>query len=916
MKTTLDDLLQKDFIARSSSPFAAPILFVGKKDGSRRLCTDFRALNKITIKNCYPLPRIEDLQDCLYSAKVFSSIDLTSGYWQIPIRAEDQHKTAFRSRYGHYEWKVMPFGLCNAPATFQRFMNDIFRDLLDVCVVVYLDDILVFSNTEEEHRLHLQQVLQRLRDHHLVAKPKKCLLGQPRIEFLGHVIGNGCLEMSSEKVKAIQQWKTPFCSQKEVRAFLGLASYYRRFIRNFAKVAAPISDLLQKDQELFWTTEAEQAVKSLKEAITTAPVLQIADPNKPFTITTDASGIAVGAVLEQEAEDKCMHPVAFTSQKLRPEQRHYEVRDLELLAIVHALKTWRPYLLGQKVRVLTDHIPLESIQRREMDPSLKPRTLRAIEYLQAFDLDIHRVPGSKNVVADALSRYCIDANHVSCVDIDPVFRARIEQEYEHDELFHNVIKRLHNGEQLRGRYRLDQNLLYYTRRGVQRLCIPRVASVINAILGECHDSVLRGHLGVEKTLTLVQRSYYWPNMTEDIRAYVESCKLCQEFKSQNKSPAGLLQPLPIPTKRWESVSMDIVTGLPETAEGYSGCVVFVDRLSKMAHFAAVSSRVDSEQLAQIFINNVFRLHGMPQSIVSDRDPRFMSRFWRAVFDTLESKLLYSSAYHPQTDGQTERMNRTLEQMLRIYTYREPAEWEKRLGAVEFAYNNATQASTRYSPFFLMYGEHPHLPLALSDHKAEFDINVESAQSFMQHFHKVLIRATRALHNARAYQKKQADKHRRELIFNEGDWVMLSTRNISSEQVRAFRKRFIGPYRVSQKLSDVAYRLDLPSKLHIHDVFHVSLLKPHHACPERFVDRRRPERNEGNDEEEVVITETGPARVEKIMGRRERVVANGGIAVEFLVRWCDSSASEDSWEELRNLPPCGRQLREYQRVMRT
>ena len=388
LKTILDDLLQKDFIAKSSSPFAAPILFVGKKDGSRRLCTDFRALNKITIKNRYPLPRIEDLQDCLYRAKVFSSIDLTSGYWQIPIRAEDQHKTAFRSRYGHYEWKVMPFGLCNAPATFQRFMNDIFRDLLDVCVVVYLDDILVFSRSKEEHQQHLRQVLQRLREHHLVAKPKKCVLGQESIEFLGHVIGNGSLEMSSEKIKAIQAWKTPFASLKEVRAFLGLASYYRRFIRNFAKIAAPISDLLQKNQELTWTEEANQAVMCLKEAITTAPVLQIADPTKPFVVTTDASGVAVGAVLEQEDADGRLHPIAFTSQKLRAEQRHYEVRDLELLAIVHALKIWRPYLLGQKVRVLTDHMPLESIQKREMDPSLKSRTLRAIEYLQAFDLDI------------------------------------------------------------------------------------------------------------------------------------------------------------------------------------------------------------------------------------------------------------------------------------------------------------------------------------------------------------------------------------------------------------------------------------------------------------------------------------------------------------------------------------------------
>ena len=293
----------------------------------------------------------------------------------------------------------------------------------------------------------------------------------------------------------------------------------------------------------------------------------------------------------------------------------------------------------------------------------------------------------------------------------------------------------------------------------------------------------------------------------------------------------------------------------------------------------------------------------------------MNRFWRAVFDALESKLLYSSAYHPQTDGQTERMNRTLEQMLRMYTYKEPTEWDRRLGALEFAYNNSVQASTRYSPFFLVYGEHPHLPVALSDQCAEFDIKVESAQSFIQHFHKLLMRATHALHNAQTYQKKQADKHRRPLTFNKGDLVMLSTRNLTLPQVRAFRKRYIGPLKITQKLSDVAYRLELPHDLCIHDVFHVSLLKPHHTCPERFEARRQPDGNDDIDDMHM-IQETELPQVERILGRRERVVPNGGIAVEFLIRWCNSSASEDSWEELRNLPPCGRQLREYQQVMRT
>ena len=284
---------------------------------------------------------------------------------------------------------------------------------------------------------------------------------------------------------------------------MGLASYYRRFIRNFAKIAAPVTNLLQKNQDSLWTAEAEKAVEELKSAITSAPVLRIADPKKKFVVTTDASGVAVGAVLEQEDDEGKLLPVAFMSQKLRPEQRHYEVRDLELLAIVHACRIWRPYLLGQKVRVLTDHAPLQSIQKRDMDPSLPSRTLRAIEYLQSFDLDVHRVPGDKNVVADALSRYCAEANGLSCVQPSDSLHAQIRREYKNDELFKNVLTRLQQGEHLRGRYEVENGLLFYCRRGARRLCNPRVPPLINLILYDSHDALVGGHLGVDKTLANV-----------------------------------------------------------------------------------------------------------------------------------------------------------------------------------------------------------------------------------------------------------------------------------------------------------------------------------------------------------------------------------------------------------------------------
>ena len=429
----------------------------------------------------------------------------------------------------------------------------------------------------------------------------------------------------------------------------------------------------------------ETAVNTLKAAMTSAPVLMIADHNKKFVVKTDGSQTVVGAVLEQHDEDGHLHPLAYMSMKLRPEQRHYEVRDLELLAIVQALKTWRSYLYGQKVEVHTDHTALESIQKRDMDPALKSRTLRAMEYLQAFDLDIRRIPGNKNVVADALSRITTEANALSVVEPDDEFLDTIRAKYAEDELFSNVIHRLQQGEQHRGRYVLDDGLLCYTRRGVQRMCIPRVDELISVILHDCHDSLLGGHLGVDKTLSYAQRYYYWPQMDKDVCQYVESCQLCQECKPQNVCSAGLLQPLPVPDKRWESMSMDIITHLPMSDNGFLSYVVFIDRLSKMAHFVPATASLDSERLARLFVNNIFRLHGMPKSIVSDCDSRFMSRFWKSVFEILGTKLLYSSAYHPQTDGQTERTNRTLEQMLRMYVQRNAQEWDCYLAPLEFAY---------------------------------------------------------------------------------------------------------------------------------------------------------------------------------------------------------------------------------------
>jgi hypothetical protein len=408
----LDELLAKGFIRPSVSPYGAPILFVKKKSGELRMCVDYRMLNKATVKNKYALPRIDDLFDQLCGAKVFSKIDLRSGYHQIRIKEQDVHKTAFRTRYGHYEFRVLPFGLTNAPATFMRLMNDIMRPLLDKCVVVFLDDILVYSRNHREHQQHLRRVLNILRENRLHAKLNKCEFGKTSVEFLGHVLSADGVRTDPNKIKVIESWPAP-SNLNELRSFLGLASYYRRFIRGHSKIAGPLIRLTKKDVPFIWTKEEQGAFETLKRALVTAPVLRSPDPALPYTVTTDASDFAVGAVLSQD-DGTGDRPVAFTSSTLNATRQRYSAYDKEMFAILEALRVWRPYLAGKPFTIVTDHAPLQHLQSQA---ALSPRQARWLDRLAEYQFAIVYKPGRFNTVADALSRRPTDTKEANTISL-------------------------------------------------------------------------------------------------------------------------------------------------------------------------------------------------------------------------------------------------------------------------------------------------------------------------------------------------------------------------------------------------------------------------------------------------------------------------------------------------------------------
>ncbi|KAA0032356.1 ty3-gypsy retrotransposon protein [Cucumis melo var. makuwa] len=578
LKVQLQELLDKGFIRPSVSPWGAPILFVKKKDGSMRLCIDYRELNKVTVKNRYPLPRIDDLFDQLQGATVFSKIDLRSGYHQLRIKDGDVPKTAFRSRYGHYEFIVMSFGLTNAPAVFMDLMNRVFREFLDTFVIVFIDDILIYSKTEAEHEEHLRIVLQTLRDNKLYAKFSKCEFWLKQVSFLGHVVSKAGVSVDPAKIEDVTGWTRP----------------------------STVSE----------SKACEDSFQNLKQKLVTAPVLTVPDGSSSFVIYSDASKKGLGCVLMQQGK-----VVAYASSQLKSHEQNYPTHDLELAAV----------------------------------KELNMRQRRWLELVKDYDCEILYHPGKANVVADALSR------KLAQLTVQPTLRQRIIDAQSNDPYLVKKRGLAEARQAVEFSLSSDGGLLFE-----RRLCVSSDSAVKTELLSEAHNSPFSMHPGSTKMYQDLKRVYWWRNMKREVAEFVSRCLVCQQVKAPRQKPVGLLQPLSIPEWKWESVSMDFITGLPRTLRGFTVIWVVVDRLTKSAHFVPGKSTYTASKWAQLYMSEIVRLHGVPVSIVSDRDARFTSKFWKGLQTAMGTRLDFSTAFHPQTDDQTERLNQVLEDMLRAY----------------------------------------------------------------------------------------------------------------------------------------------------------------------------------------------------------------------------------------------------------
>ncbi|KAA0048134.1 ty3-gypsy retrotransposon protein [Cucumis melo var. makuwa] len=706
LKVQLWELLDKGFIRPSVSPWGAPVLFVKKKDGSMRLCIDYRELNKVTVKNRYLLPRIDDLFDQLQGATIFSKIDLRSGYHQLRIRDSDIPKTAFRSRYGHYEFIVMSFGLTNAPAVFMDLMNRVFKDFLDSFVIVFIDDILIYSKIEAEHEEHLHQVLETLRANKLYAKFSKCEFWLKKVTFLGHVV----------------------------------SSYYRRFVEDFSRIASPLTQLTRKGTPFVWSPACESSFQEFKQKLQ-------------------------GNV------------VAYASRQLKSHEQNYPTHDLELAAVVFALKIWKHYLYGEKIQIYTDH---KSLKYYFTQKKLNMRQRRWLELVKDYDCEILYHPGKANVVADALSRK-VAHSAALITKQTPLLR-----DFERAEIAVSVgevtsqlaqfsvqptLRQKIIVAQLNDPYLVEKRCLVETGQGEDFsissndglmfegcLCVPEDSAVKTELLTEAHSSPFTMHPGSTKMYQDLRSVYWWRNMKREVADFVSRCLVCQQVKAPRQRSAGLLQPLSVPGWKWESVSMDFITGLPKTLKGYTVIWVVVDRLTKSAHFVpGISTYTARLQLA------------------------------------LDTRLDFNTAFHPQTDGQTERLNQVLEDMLRACVLEFLGSWDSHLHLMDFAYNNSYQATIGMALFEALYGKCCRSPVCWGEVGEQRMLGAE------------LVQTTNA-----AIQKIRAPPMKGVLRFEKKGKLSLP---------------FVWPFEILERIGPVAYRLALPPSLSaVHDVFHVSMLR--------------------------------------------------------------------------------------------
>lgn len=954
LRKTLTDLLDKGFIRVSSSPAGAPILFVKKPGGGLRFCVDYRALNAITRKDRYPLPLIRETLNRIGKARWFTKLDVVSAFHKIRIAEGDEWKTAFRTRFGLYEWLVTPFGMANAPSTFQRYINWVLRDMLDDYVSAYVDDVLIFTEgSRQQHREQVRSVLERLEKAGLQLDVDKCEFEVQSTKYLGFIVeaGKG-LRMDPLKIKAIEEWQAP-TTAKGILGFLGFANFYRQFIDGFSRLSAPLSALTKKDARFVWSAKEQEAFDALKDAFITAPVLAMFDPERETVLETDSSGYVTGGTLSQLHGD-ALRPTAYFSKKNLPAECNYPIHDKELLAIIRCMEEWETELKSVgHFTVLTDHKNLEYFTTNQ---KLSERQVRWQQYLTQFDFVIRYRPGKNNGAPDALSRRQQDmpANEEDdriaartgivvpsrlikaasvrlqsragiapreTIKASPVKTAgrrielshgedksgsgqsSLEEEWagaiQQDDVYQQLLTAKESGKrtvptELAGRARVSMADLSIESGRLQyrgRWWVPESEPLRTRLMQETHDSKLMGHPGKNGLVAILNRQYYWPMNGRDVQRFVSNCDGCRRTVPWRERRHGLLKPLPIPDRIWREISIDFVGPLPDSGN-CQNVMVITDRLSKGVILEACSS-MDMDYIARLFIRCFTRRHGVPDAITSDRGSQFVNGLWDRWTRILGIRKRLSTAWHPETDGATERLNAEVTRLLRLWGNYEQSNWEEWLPIVELALNNRVSSSLGLSPFFLCHGyDMDPVQLQVVEEQigsARTEETRSHGEELAKRFAGVVEWTQARMAAVQQEMEGHANSHRQTSPeYRVGDKVWLSLRNIATERPSKKLDDRQAKYTVTEVVGPQSIRLDVPGT--IHNVFNIDLLRP--AASNPF-----PSQVQDDEQPPPVIVDGEPEwEVEHLAGERWKKVGRG-YRHEFRVKW--KGYSRELWYPARD-----------------